>query len=76
MTWPQSHVESVLLCNMSFSKCESVQKLVVVQHVLGGMFRGFICLGEISNCFKITDTDYFLFVFKKGYLYFEIKGIA
>ena len=33
-------------------------------------------LGKSLIILKLADTDYFLFVFEKGYLYFEIKGTA
>ena len=32
--------------------------------------------GNLLIILKLADTDCFLFVFKKGYLNFEIKGIA
>ena len=69
----QSHIESGPLYNMSFSEYERVQKMLVVQHVLDGVFGGFIYLGKISNYFKISR---YWFFFYKGYLYFELKGIC
>lgn len=67
VTWQQGHMESVLLCNTSFQSM-TVQKLVVVRHVLDGMFRGFTCLGEISNYFKISRHWLFSFCFWKRVL--------